>query len=258
VQSVQLSSPAGVATVNRWVNQSTRGKIPRLLGAPLDSSIGMLVTNAVYFKGRWLDPFTKASTRARGFTLSSGRRVEVPMMARTGTLGYRRAPGYQMVRLPYRAGRAAMYIVLPDSGLTVEELAGRLDGEGWPPSLTHSSAQRVHLVLPKFRAELSADLTQDTRALGRGLAFDSTADFTGIASRRTAERMWIGGIIQKVFVEIDEEGTEAAAVTGVLIPVRKGEITPIPFVVDRPFLFVIRDEVSGADLFVGRIANPAK
>jgi serine protease inhibitor len=258
-RSVPLGSPRGLAAINRWADSATRGKIASLLNEPLPDS-GLFVANAVHFKGKWLKPFDTRETRQRDFTLHSGRRVRVATMERTGAYGYRRAPGYQIVRLPYRGGRTSMYIVLPDSGVTIAALVDSLTDQGWPASLARADFRTVHILLPRFKVEQTISLEPVLKAVGFGIAFDvGRADLRGIAQWKRDGRpaeLYISRALQKVFVEVDEEGTEAAAVTGILVTAKEVPPPPVQFVVDRPFLFLLRDEVSGADMFVGSVARP--
>ncbi|HEX3157498.1 MAG TPA: serpin family protein, partial [Gemmatimonadaceae bacterium] len=231
---------------------------------PLSREAALFLASSVYFKGKWLDPFEKSATRPRDFTLHTGQRVAVPMMERTGSMAYQREPGYQMVRLPYRGGRVALYVILPDSGAAdsgvADALLQRFAEHGWPQSLGAAQMRDVHLMLPKLRAELTLDLRPLLVALGAGVALDcQRADFADLAVEREADRpvaLCVGRAVQRVYLDLDEEGTEAAAITGLGMTNSSYPPPPIPFLVDRPFLFVLRDESSGADLFVGRIQRP--
>jgi serine protease inhibitor len=154
-----MGRPASaLAPINRWADSVTRGKIPSILAKPLPDTIAMFLGNAVYFKGKWLEPFEKRATRPHGFTLASGVRVSVAAMEQTSWFAYRREPGYQLVRLPYRGGGAAMYVIISDSGTPPGTLERRFAAQGWPPSLVERDKRDVHLVLPKLHVKLSRDL----------------------------------------------------------------------------------------------------
>jgi serpin B len=261
VGTLRLASPRAIDPINRWGDSVTHGKISRILGEPLPDSIVMFLANAVYFKGKWLDPFEKRVTSPHAFTIGSGRRITVPAMERTGWLGYRREPGYQMVRLPYRAGGAAMYVILPDSGTALGALERRFAERGWPSSLVERDKRDVHLILPRLHVEQTLGLVPLLDSLGAGVALDcKRADFQDLAVRRASGMpltLCIGQAAQTVYLDVDEEGTEAAAVTGIgVVGTTSVPPPPLEFIVDRPFLFVLRDEHSGAELFVGSIRKP--
>jgi serine protease inhibitor len=260
VGTLPLASPTALGPINRWADRATHGKITSILDQPLEPGAALFIANAVYFKGKWLKPFHKGETQLRDFTLASGKRIRIPAMQRAGALGYRREPGYQVARLPYRGGRVAMYVILPDSGTAPGVLERRFADRGWPASLAKHDERDVFLVLPKLHVEQMLDLRPLLHTLGADIALDCRrADFQDLAVARaggTRLPLCIGAAVQKVFLDVDEKGTEAAAVTGISVKSDSAPPPPIPFIVDRPFLFVLRDERSGADLFVGSIRKP--
>ncbi len=257
IARVPLDQSAAVTAINHWADSVTRGMIPRVLAEPLDARASMYLANAVYFKGKWLAPFRKSQTQTRDFTQIDGQRVRVPMMDATGAYGYRREPGYRLLRLPYRGGRVAMYIVLPDSGVLPSDLARRMDATGWPAFDGPIRRPMVHVVLPKLHVEQQLDLRPLLSSLGMGIAFDPDhADFGDLAQDTRGDRLAITRATQKVYLDVDEEGTVAAAATGIEIGPLLVPPLPVQFIVDRPFLFLLRDEVSGVDLFAGWIAHP--
>lgn len=261
VASLALTSPLAVTTINRWAASATHDRIERILDEPLPDTARLFLANAVYFKGKWLDAFEKSETRPREFVLSSGRRIQVPAMERTGWIGYRRAQNYQVVRLPYRGGRTALYVILPDPEVPVGTLERQMAGKGGLPSLGDGDQRDVHLVLPKLHVEQSTELRPLLSALGAGITLDCRrADF-GDMARIPAfpgpRRLCIGKALQKVYLDVNEEGTEAAAVTGLdVLVATAAPPPPLEFIVNRPFLIVLRDDVSGADLFIGSIRRP--
>jgi serpin B len=259
VQSLSLRSPHALSVINGWADSATHGKIKRVLARTLPDTTMLFIANAVYFKGKWLDAFDRHTTSPHDFTLRSGRKISVPAMQRTGPLRFRRDSGYTMVRLPYRGDRVAMYVILPDSGDDGRVMA-RFARQGWPASLSSRDNGRVHIVLPKLHVEQTVDLKPLLTAIGAGIAFRcDQADFRDMATDRQGRplrELCIGKATQSVYLDVDEEGTEAAAVTGI------GMVTPTSvqmateFIVDRPFMIVLRDETTGADLFAGSIAHP--
>jgi serpin B len=260
--SIPLATSKALDAINHWVDSVTHKKINTILSDPLDESARLFIANAVYYKGKWLEPFDKSETQPGDFTLPSGKRITVPRMSRVSNVAYWRASGFQTIRLPYRTGKTAMYIVLPDPGMSFDEVARRLDAADWAPSTPYAEVRAVHLVLPRFHSELALELEDPLRKLGAGIAFDcGRADFSGMVSFDGSARrsdLCIGRALQKAYIDVDEEGAEAAAVTGLTIQLSSAVslLPSIEFVVDRPFLFVLRDETTGADLFVGRIAHP--
>ncbi len=250
---------AAVATINRWVKEHTEGKIPSILDSSANpSNHGVVLTNAIYFNGRWLSPFDKDRTAVRDFHVVSGVNVRVPTMSGSGHFEFADADGVKVLSMPYQGG-ASMILVLPDrqdglveveAGLTADTLARWL--------ATHPLSQ-VEVSLPRFRSETSVKLREALQELGMERALDSAkADFTGIADTAD-ERLFVGDVVHKAFVDTDEGGTEAAASTLVAIAAsaRSAPAQPVRFVADHPFLYLIRDDRSGAILFIGRVVDPS-
>ena len=246
------------SAINELIAGQTAGKITNLLGRDaITAATRLVLANAVYLKARWAFPFTASATRDAPFHPDEGAApITVPMMHRTASLPYRRGHGYQAVLLPYQGLPLAMAIVLPDGPLTA--LAGRLGdgGGGLSPVLGGADRQSVALALPKFRQRTSAALIPVLRQLGVRDAFTDAADFTGIT---TAERLLINAVVHQAYIDVDEQGTEAAAATAIgmrPMALRRGP-EPIPFTVDRPFLFAITDTATGLPLFLGQVTRPA-
>jgi serpin B len=254
-------SPEAVAEINSWADSATRGKIKRVLEKALPDTARLYLANAVYFLGKWLEPFKESATHDRDFTLASGKKSTMRAMQRGGSIAHRRMSGYEMIRLPYRTGKTAMYLLLPDTGTTIADVAAHLESDGWPPSLSAKDQKAVHLVMPRFRIDLGLDLGPVLKKLDMEVALDcDRSDFLGMVRPRGTDEdtLCIGAATQKVFVKVDEEGTEAAAVTGMaIVGITSSAPPPLEFIVDRPFVFIIRDGTSGADLFVGYIAEPS-
>jgi serpin B len=260
IHALPLRAPSTVDAINAWADSATHGKITKILKEPLANTTRLFIANAVYFKAKWLDQFEKSETHPRDFRLASGQVVQVDAMQRTGYIGYRRGDGYQMVRLPYRGGRFAMYLVLPDSLRPIDAVEQEFAQHGWPPSLHRRDFREVHHVIPRLHVADSYDLAPALKSLGILRAFNcNLADFSGIAvdnDRGSSMPLCIGKARQTVYLDVDEEGTEAAAVTGVSVVATSLGPPPIQFIIDRPFLLAIRDELTGADLFAGVIARP--
>jgi serpin B len=261
VRSLPLGAPSTVDAVNAWADTVTHGKITKVLREPLPDTARLFIANAVYFKGKWLDEFDKSQTRQREFKLPSGNTIQVDGMERTGNVGYRHGDGYKVIRLPYRGGRFTMYVVLPDSETPVGAVEQNFAEHGWPTSLVQRDFREVHLVIPRLHVNASYDLRPVLQSLGIHSAFDcDVAEFSGIAierGRKHSVPLCIGEATQTVYLDVDEEGTEAVAVSGLfMLTVTSAPPPPIEFIVDRPFLFLLRDEQTGADLFAGSIRHP--
>ena len=259
VAPLDFTNDHSVDVINTWAGEKTRGKITHIADGLTSPPPKLFLANAVYFKGKWEDPFDKGGTKDRPFHLEGGNQKQVPMMEKTRRFAYRRGTGYQAVRLPYEGWDLAMYVFLPDPGSCPEKLLGIMDGDKWEQITKPGFEDREGtVVLPKFKLEYGVELEQPLKSMGMKTAFDDRpgrADFSGISSRP----LYISEVRQRTFVEINEEGTEAAAVTGMLNPVSGLEIDPLPpfqMIVDRPFLFLIADEQTGTILFMGIIREP--
>jgi len=258
VEALNFADPHSVDIINAWANEKTHGKISRIADGMIDPIYTRLfLVNAVYFKGKWSDPFDANDTKERPFHLRGGSQKVIPMMTRTKTFTYRRGTGYQAVRLPYEGENLAMYVFLPDTNSSPEKLLSLMSGDVWQritkPGFSENEGT---VVLPKFKLEYSVELNQPLQAMGMKTAFDPTnADFSGIAPQ-----LYISAACQKTFVEVKEEGTEAAAVTGIGVPMAVGIEIPPPnpfqMIVDRPFLFLIEDNQTGTILFMGVMFDP--
>jgi serpin B len=242
------------ATINQWASDQTHGRINGIANGLIDPDYTDLVlANAIYFKGKWQDPFDKNATQSRPFHPATGPVEQRDLMEKTDTFSYRRGTGYNAVRIPYMGGDVAMYVFLPDPGTAPEKLVGLLNGDRWRRiTVPGFSDYKVHLVLPKFRLEDTLELVDPLEKLGIKRAFDSTnADFSGMFTKPH----YVSEVRQKTFVQTDEEGTEAAAVTMAPLPLPSGipapEPPPIELIVDRPFLFTIVDARTGLILFLG-------
>lgn len=241
--------------VNSWVSGETNGKISKVLDS-IDSANVMFLINAIYFKGGWVDEFDATLTQQADFTTADGSTVKVDMMRRDGGYSYFGDDVVQVARLPYGRDKIAMYVFLPAEGRSLESFVSGLTSDGLDTYISKLSNTELELQLPKLKLEYGkVDLKDVLTALGMGVAFDSeSADFGRIADVRP-ERLYIAFVDHKAVIEVNEKGTEAAAVTDVgisltSIPVRT------PFIVNRPYVFVIRDDRSGTILFSGLITDP--
>lgn len=255
VSGLDFTGSKAVSTINGWVDANTNGKIPTIIDR-IDDSIVMLLINAIYFKGTWVYQFDKDRTKDEPFTLRTGARRNVSMMHHEGAaqVKYYRGQDFQVVDLPYGADAYSMTVLLPDAGRDVDSVIARLTPDGWGAIVDGLTRDSVIVAMPKFRLEWESMLNGVLTALGMGIAFKPfEADLSGIAGN--PGDLYISYVKQKTFVEVNEEGTEAAAATvvGVGITCACG---PLEFRVDRPFVFLIRERFSGTILFVGKIMNP--
>jgi len=254
VRVMPLASPITVTALNQWAGSATTGRVQQLLDGPLMKNVKLVIANAVYFKSTWDNPFAPQDTRDRPFTLPSGQSLVVPTMEHTDRLAYRRGKHFQAVRLPYTGLTAALYLVLPDSNQSPLTVLNKIRTTGWPFPNLDGEVRRVHLLLPKVHVAQQTDLMPPLSTLGMQAAFTFGANFTGLAE----PRLYISKIDQKTTFDLDEKGTEAAAVTEMrfqnLFKV-EDQRPLVNFVVDRPFFFALRDERTGTLLFVGYIAR---
>jgi serpin B len=234
--------------INAWVDERTEQRIPELIPeGVLDTLTRLTLVNAVYLDATWRTVFTKEATRPATFTLAGGAGVQVPTMHQTLTCGYAEGPGWQAVDLAYAFDELSMTVVVPQDGTvavpSVAEVVAAL------------SPTEVSLSLPKFEIGSSIELSEALGSLGMGLAFSDDADFTGMT---TADRLKIAAVIHQANITVDEEGTEAAAATAVVMIATSAPIKPAVVVaVDRPFGFALRDVPTGAIVFYGRVADPS-
>jgi serpin B len=255
-------------TINTWVEKETKDKIKDLLKPGiLDPRLTVLVlTNAIYFKGNWADQFKKEDTKDEPFHLAADQEVKAPLMHRTGQYGYFEEEMIQGLKLPYAGNELSMVILMPKkvswtfegkttdalSDLEKELTAAKL--EAWTKKLR---TQKVIVTIPKFKTTAEFELSATLSAMGMKEAFTMAADFSGMNGKKD---LFISAVVHKAFVDVNEEGTEAAAATAVIMGRGAAVAAPPPavFKADHPFLFLIRHEKSGAILFMGRIVDPTK
>ena len=244
--------------INHWVEEQTNGKITKLIPpGSLDALTRLVLTNAVYFKGDWVQPFHKQSTREEDFTVSAQEKVKVPLMHQQVKLGYTEEETFQVLELPYAGRELSMVVLLPKQVDGLPELEKTITTDKLAALMSKLGIREVITSLPKFKLETSFGLNSTLEAMGMKQAFSSKADFSGINS---AEALYISAVIHKAYVDVNEEGTEAAAATGVVMRAMAARLPqPVPvFRADHPFLFLIRDTKAGSILFMGRLTNPIK
>ena len=255
IQTVSFRAPDAAGKVNAWAREKTHGRIPTVISS-LEGKSPLMALNAVYFKGLWITPFRAEQTKEEKFTLQDGKKELVPMMRRSGTFRYEERNGAQIVGLPYKGGMS-MCVVLPPREASFPKFCAELSnavGTSWTVAVEERPG---HLRLPRFRIETHADLAAPLKAMGLGEVFDpARAALEGISE---AKPLYLMGVLQKDFVEVNEKGTEAgfvmyAALGGAM---RKAP-PPSPFemIVDRPFVFAICDDRTGTVVFLGAVVDP--
>ncbi len=248
VRALDFGSPEALTAINDWVSGKTNGRIPQLLDYLSPDEVLFLI-NAIYFKGKWRSAFDPKDTRDGPFHGADGRDRAAPLMWQKGNLRYDETEDYQAVDLLYGNGAFAMTVLLPAGGRTPAEVLAGLSPEALNALAGRFAEKEVTLTLPRFRVEYGRRLNQDLMSLGMGIAFGGEADFYRIADVRP-DRLYITRVEQKTFVEVNEEGTEAAAATAVGFG-RTSAPEPLEMKVDRPFVFAIRERLSGAVVFLG-------
>jgi serpin B len=253
INSIDFGSASAPATINGWVDRNTNGKIKEIVPDPIPRDMVMYLSNAIYFKGTWTYKFDPAYTRDDVFTLPSGSTVPCKMMSMKSTLKYAENDQCQVLDLPYGDAGFSMTIVLPKKGTSIDDFAGKLTQQQWNLWMAGLAKKEGDVYLPKFKLEYSKKLNDVLKAMGMTLAFTpGLADFTKIDTRGG---LFISEVQHKTFVQVDEEGTEAAAVTSVGVG-RTSIGDNFVMRIDRPFIFVIRENNTGTILFMGKIVQP--
>lgn len=253
VKEANLMHADAMDAINQWVNDKTSGMIPSIYDKP-PGGVAVLI-NAIYFNGGWMDEFDPANTAEEEFTLSDGTTQKIPMMKREARYSYKEGASWQAIRIPYGDGRMHMLVILPKETSSMDELQQQLwkDTSAWKDDFSHETIQ---LGLPKFKVEQTFELPDALQSLGMIQAFDrDAADFSAMAD--DGEKFWIEKVKHKTVVDVSEKGTEAAAITAVMVETGAVQLTePIVMNVDRPFFFAIEDRDTGTWLFMGSVLRP--
>lgn len=247
------ATEAARKTINQWVSDRTKTRIPELIKqGMLDTLTRFVLVNAIYMKARWMLPFEAKNTTASPFHRLDGTDVTAQLMhGAVETYAYGKGSGYQAVRLPY-VGGLSMVVILPDAG-ALATFESSLDGAKLAQITDGLSSRGVKVSLPKFTFRDPTLLKPALSALGMPIAFSDSADFSGISPE---EPLQIAEVVHEAFIAVDEYGTEAAAATAVIGRASAAPSEPVEFTADHPFLFLIRDDETGAILFMGRVLDP--
>ncbi|MCX5934283.1 MAG: serpin family protein [Pseudanabaena sp. LacPavin_0818_WC45_MAG_42_6] len=255
ISNLDFKDSKAANTINAWVKKNTKDKIDKIVDRIEPDSMLFLI-NAVYFKGKWEAPFEKSLTKPQPFTLADGTKIQHPAMSRSGEYRYYDAPTFQAISLPYGTGRFSMEIFLPKAKSNLLEFQKQLTTKNWQEWSTKFTRKEGLIQLPRFKVEYETSLKSALQNMGMAIAFDSDkADFRNLSTVKA----FIGEVKHKTFVEVNEEGTEAAAATSIEMKVTSAspsEETPFQMIVDRPFFFTISDRQTGTIIFMGAIQNP--
>ncbi len=255
VTPLDFSQASAVDVINSWVKEKTNSLIPKIIdGIPAEAV--MYLVNAFYFKGQWKYQFDAKDTRDRTFYVNSGPAIQVPAMVQHATFNYFKGSGFAAIELPYNQGNYTLVVLLPDNGKSASDVISALTLANWNTWSRQFTETDIQLQLPKFKYEYEEKNMQPIlTALGMGVAFDSdNADFTRINPNGG---LYISKVLHKTFIETNEEGSEATAITAVEVGVTSiGPDQPLYFTVDRPFVYFIQEKSTGTILFIGTVMNP--
>jgi serine protease inhibitor len=255
VAELNFDDNGAADTINDWVKEKTRNKIDGIVTPPINPETVLFLINAIYFKGEWSDPFDPEMTRDLTFNLTDGSQKDLPVMFKNDDFRYLETEDFQAVSLPYgKNERVSMYLFLPAANSSLEELYGEMNITSWNKWIASFGSMEGEVGLPRFKFEYEISLNDALKNLGMGIAFDnSAADFSGM--RSIPPRLVISEVKHKTYVEVNEEGTEAAAVTSVEVGMTAMPET-FSMIIDRPFFFAIADDLTGTILFIGSVTNP--
>ena len=257
IESLDFDHPGSADIINSWVKEQTRNTIEKIVEPPINPDTILFLINAIYFKGEWSEQFDPEQTREIPFTLPDGSITEHPVMMQKNDYRYLESDLFQAVSLPYGQNeRISMYIFLPAEDVGLDGLYKELDAETWTVWTGSFTSREGEVGLPRFKFEYETSLNETLKALGMENAFDENiADFSGM--HPIPPRLYISEVKHKSFIDVNEEGTEAAAVTSVEVEVTSApETEPFRIIVDRPFFFAIADSMTGSILFMGSVTDP--
>lgn len=253
VQGLNFGDGKSADVINKWVSGKTNGHISNLVKSPIPDSLVMYLINAIYFKGDWRHQFDKKNTATGDFTLSDGSKVKSQMMHMETPMPYYQSSQAQVLDMAYGDSVFSMTVLLPSPGTNIDDFVANLTREKLDNWIGQLQRRKVQIIMPKFKIEYSTDLNKVLSDMGMKVAFDPyKADFSNINPNA---QLYISKVKQKSYVNVDEEGTEAAAATSVAIGVNAVVSVPV-FRADRPFVYLIRERSSGAILFIGKMENP--
>jgi serine protease inhibitor len=253
ISTVDFSKNSATETINKWISKQTAGNIKKIVDS-FDKNTAMALINTVYFKGKWSKSFNEKNTSKQKFTSSDNSVKEVDMMKEQLSVDYLKGEDFQAIRLPYEDSNFGMYIFLPDKEKSIDNILGDMSFDNWNRWMNKFTRKEAQVHLPKFKIEFEAELNEMLETFGMGSAFTDEADFTKISDKHS---LYIDLVKQKCYIDVDEAGTEAAAVTVVTMKETSAAIDkPIDFKADRPFIYAIADKKTGMLLFIGKVEKP--
>ncbi|MBI9019446.1 MAG: serpin family protein [Phycisphaerae bacterium] len=243
------------AAINKWCADNTNDKIKKIVEADNVRQAALVLTNAIYFKGKWAIPFDPKKTHEQDFYINPETKVKTPLMYQKESFLFYSDATAQLIELPYKGDNIVMNLIMPtDRQVDISAIEKSLTAAKLDEYFKKMKIQKVRVSIPKFTMNFQAGLIETFKSMGMKDAFTSKADFSGINGHNN---LLISDILHKSFVEVNEEGTEAAAVTAVVMT--KSAMPRMPsFVADRPFIFIIRDKGTGSILFIGKLSDPSK
>ena len=257
IEELDFDDPEASSIINNWVKEQTRDRIEEIVDEDIDPSTVMFLINAIYFNGEWGHKFDPEHTQDASFFLPDGTQVTRPFMHQEDTYRYHEKDSFQAIALPYGEGdRISMYIFLPAEDSSLEDFLGGLNTETWSEHMTAFREMEGEISLPRFTFEYESGLKETLKALGMEVAFDPReADFGAMYPIRAGENLYIEDVKHKTFIDVNEQGTEAAAVTSVEIRMESAMET-FQMDMNRPFFFAICDDLTGTILFMGSLVTP--
>lgn len=264
VQQLDFSDPSAISAINKWCEKQTKGEVNNILDETSNDAFAYLL-NAVFFKASWTDKFNSEDTRDETFTRENGTTVSLPMMNRQAKVLYTKAPNYSAICLPYSSGAFNMYVLLPDEGVSVDDVVSSLSAQGWEKqkekmsnivedvyvnedgqAYTTEAGRYIYIKIPRFTAVFNTDMTIPLQNMGINKAFTENAEFPFISD----QKLPLAAIRQQTRIVVDEEGTKTAAVAASDI-VTEAFTAPLTFYANSPFLYLIQENTSGIILFAG-------
>ncbi len=250
VQSLDFSNMASVDVINNWVSGKTHQKIPTIISS-ISPEERLFLINALYFNAKWKYEFKPEDTSSQPFYTSTNEFASAPMMQQTAKVNYLQNTIFSAVELPYVNDKFSMVVLLPNTGFDLANIMSQLNSTNWNQWLSQFQTQDVIIQLPKFKYPYEKLLNEDLMDLGLEIAFTDEADFSGISDIA----LQISRVLQKTYIDVNEEGTEAAAVTLIGFETTSGPMLP-QFIANKPFLYVIKENTSGAICFIGKVGLP--
>lgn len=252
------ASEASRIIINKWIAEQTQNKIKDLLSpGSISPSTSSVLTNAIYFKGKWEYPFKLKDNYQGDFFISANEKKPTTFMQLSKHIPYEENADYQKIEMPYKNREISFVVLLPKEDKNLNEIEKKLSRKDFLPIKSESLENEVDVTLPKFTSEISYELSSMLQSLGIKSAFNSSlADFSGMRPKNKAANFYISSVIHKAFIELNEEGTEAAAATAIIIKATAMPMNRVYFRANHPFIYFIRHEASGAILFYGRFIKP--